>query len=128
MNYENYSRNTGILINELYTTMTLVDLVRYFKSGVSYEEFCLSQSLDLESEAIEVYMKGPFDINNELAFFEIEKSNGKIEYFFEGANYFNLFDFYHFLDTIEESRNTKNRHLTDDEIARILLAYADNDA
>jgi len=108
--------------------MNLVDLVHYFKNGASYEEFCLSQSLDLESEAIEVYMKRPFDINNELAFFEIEKSNGKIEYFFEGASYFNLFDFYHFLDTIEESRYETNKHLADDEIARILLAYADNDA
>lgn len=108
--------------------MKLVDLVHYFRNGGSYEEFCRSQSLELESEVIEVYMEMPFDLDNEIAFFEIEKTEGKVEYLFKETKYFNLFDFYYFLDTIEESKNSENKSLTDAQIASMLLSYARDDA
>ncbi|SFM74799.1 hypothetical protein SAMN05428949_0652 [Chitinophaga sp. YR627] len=108
--------------------MKLVDLVHYFKNDGSYEEFCRSQSLELESEVIEVYMEKPFDLNKEIAFFEIEKTEGKVEYHFKEMKYFNLFDFYYFLDTIEESKNSENKTLTDIQIANVLLTYGRDDA
>jgi hypothetical protein len=108
--------------------MNLVELVNYFRKGGSYEAFCQQQSLDIESEVVEIYMEKPFKLDNDLAFFEIEHTEGKIEYSFNGVTYFNFFDFYYFRDAIEESNNDKNISLTDGEIAKRLYDYAMNDA
>ena len=54
--------------------MKFVELISYFKKGGSFEEFCQSKSLDFESEVVEVYMEKPFNLANDLAFFEIEKT------------------------------------------------------
>lgn len=108
--------------------MKLVELVAYFRNGGSYQDFCSSQSLDMTSEVIEVYMEKPLDLDNDLAFFEIEKTDGKSECIFKQILYFNLFDFYYFLDTIEESHNNKNNTLTDLEVASVLLSYARDDS
>lgn len=108
--------------------MKLVELVNYFRKRGSFDEFCQSKSLNLESEVIEIYMEKPFDLGNDLAFFEIEKTEGKVEYIFNGIKYFNLFDFYYFLDAIEESNSDENKSLTDNEIANRLLSYAIHDA
>lgn len=108
--------------------MKLVELVNYFREGRAYEGFCPSQSLNVESEVVDIYMGKPFSLDNDLAFFEIESTEGKVEYTFNGVKYFNLFDFYYFLDAIEESNNDENVSLKDDIIAKRLYDYAINDA
>ncbi|MFP3591354.1 hypothetical protein [Chryseobacterium sp. SIMBA_038] len=108
--------------------MKLLELVNYFRSGGSYEEFCESHSLDQESEVVEIYMKQPLKIDNELAFFEIEKTEGNFEFSDNGTTYCNLFDFYYFLDAIEDSNNEENQSFTNEEIAKLLYNYAINDA
>ncbi len=108
--------------------MKLLELVKYFRDGGSFEDFCQAQSLDLESEVIEIYMREPLEIDNELAFFEIEKTQGNIEYKYKDIKYSNLFDFYYFLDAIEESQNAQNRSLSNEEITKLLFNYAINDA
>ncbi len=108
--------------------MTLRELVKYFRSGGSYEEFCQSKSLSLESEVIEIYMQKPFHLNNDLAFFELENTEGKLEYIFNSTKYFNLFDFFYFLDAIAESNNSENTTFNDEEILNKLFLYAINDA
>ena len=108
--------------------MKLVELVNYFRNGGSFEEFLQSQSLNIESEVVEIYMEKPFDINNNLAFFEIEKTEGIVEYKSNNVKYYNLFDFYYFLDAIEESNVGQNKLLTDFDVANRLLLYAINDA
>lgn len=108
--------------------MKLLNLVEYFKNGGSYEDFCQTQSLDTESEVVEIYMQEPLKIDNDLAFFEIEKTEGNIEYSNNGIKYSNLFDFYYFLDAIEESKNTDNQALSNEELTKILYNYALNDA
>jgi len=40
----------------------------------------------------------------------------------------NLFDFYYFLDAIEEANNNQNRSLSSEELAKLLYNYAINDA
>lgn len=106
----------------------LVDLVRFFRNGGSLENFCLEQGLNSESEVIEIYMQKPFSLNSELACFEIEDTEGAVEYSFNSTIYYNLFDFYYFLDAIEESNDSPNSKRTDREIAEALLSYAINDA
>ncbi|UKB85364.1 hypothetical protein LF887_06985 [Chryseobacterium sp. MEBOG06] len=110
--------------------MKLLELVKYFRDGHSFEEFCQTYSLDLQSEVIEIYMEQPLKIDNELAFFEIEKTEGNIEYEYEYKNikYSNLFDFYYFLDAIEESKNAKNHSLSNEQLTKLLFNYAINDA
>ncbi|GAA0891752.1 hypothetical protein GCM10009122_14310 [Fulvivirga kasyanovii] len=108
--------------------MKLLELVSYFRNGGSFEDFCHSKSLDLESEVVEVYMEKPFDLNKDLVFFEIAKTNGNIEYMSNGVKYSTLFDFYYFLDAIEESNESQNKSLTDKDIAARLFLYAIHDA
>jgi len=108
--------------------MTLTELIHYFRSGGKYEHFCHEQSLDPESEVIEIYARAPFSLESNLAFFEIEKTEGRIEYSHDNIKYHNLFDFYFFQDAIEESKGESKRHLDDSEIASKLLSYAINNA
>lgn len=108
--------------------MTIIELVKYFRQGGSYEEFCQNQLLDTESEVIEVYMSKPFDIKKPLQFFEIEKTGGTVEFIQDGISYFNLFDLYYFMDTIEESNTGTNKDLTDGKLSEIVFNYAINDA
>lgn len=107
--------------------MKLLELVKYFRNGRSFEEFCKKEFLNQESEVIEIYMKQPLDLNSELGFFEIEKTEGAYEFFNNKINYINLFDFYYFLDAIEDSGNDENKRLTDEKLTKILYEYANND-
>lgn len=108
--------------------MKLVDLVNSFRKGGSFDKFCNEKSLDVEAEVVEVFMEKPFDLGNDLAFFEIEKTEGNVEHTNDEVTYFNLFDFYFFLDAIEESNEGGNESISDDEIAKRLFSYAINDA
>ncbi len=103
-----------------------MQLVSYFKNEGSFEEFCQSQSLDQESEVIEIYMKKLLKLYGNITFFAIENTEGRVEYTHENVEYSNLFDFYYFLDVIEDSNS--NKSLTNEGIARILYDYAINDA
>jgi hypothetical protein len=38
--------------------MNLLELIKYFKSGGKYEAFCLSRSLNTDSEVIDIYPLG----------------------------------------------------------------------
>ncbi|MEM7105927.1 MAG: hypothetical protein AAF502_22520 [Bacteroidota bacterium] len=108
--------------------MNLEELVTYFRNEGSFKQFCESRSLALDTEVVEIYMKKPISIENDLAFFEIEKSGGNLEHTENEITYFYLFDFYYFLDAIEESNNDNNQSLSNAELAQQLLAYAINDA
>ncbi|MEG1021959.1 MAG: hypothetical protein RSE50_10615 [Myroides sp.] len=108
--------------------MNLVELVRYFREGGNYQDFCELQFLDINSEVVEIYMRAPFELENELVFFEIEKTDGNLDFEFKGLMFSNLFDFYFFLDVIEESNNNENRKLSNVDIAKNLFNYAINDA
>lgn len=108
--------------------MKLLELIIYFRNGGSYEEFCKSHSIDIGSEVVEIYMKKPLKIDGELGFFEIEKTEGKYEYSSDGVAYSNLFDFYYFLDAIEESNNEDNVSVSNEDLTKLLYNYAINDA
>ena len=104
--------------------MTLLELVKIFREGRSYEDFCKDEALNSNSEVIEIYMEKPFDITNKLAFFEIENTEGSIEYEHNGVLYHNLFDFYYFIDVIEESKNENNLMFGNEDIVKKIFNYA----
>lgn len=108
--------------------MKLVDLVSYFRKGGSFELFCQNNFLNSESEVIEIYMEKPFSLDKDIMFFEIEKTEGRVEYVSNNVTYHNLFDFYYFLDAVEESNDSQNKSMTDIDLANMLFSYAINDA
>lgn len=108
--------------------MKLLELINYFRKGGNYESFCDEHFLNIDSEVIEIYMRTPFKLENELVFFEIEQTGGMSDIEFNGLMYSNLFDFYFFLDVIDESNNEENKKVSDQEIAKSLLNYDLNNA
>lgn len=106
--------------------MTITELIQHFRTNGNKEEFFNKNSLDIKSEVIEIYMRKPFNIENQISFFEIKKTKGNIEYEFDNIKYYNLIDFYYFLDFIEESKEKKN--LTDEKLAELFYNYCINDA
>jgi len=105
--------------------MILEDLIKFFRNGKEFTAFCNEQSLDVDSEVIEVYMQKPFALEKEIFFFPIEETEGMVEYSHNGKVYYNLFDFYYFQDFIQDSMSTS--HSTQ-ELAKVLLKYAESDS
>ncbi|ASK29986.1 hypothetical protein CEY12_07635 [Chryseobacterium sp. T16E-39] len=108
--------------------MNLQELINYFRNGGTYKDFCNDHSLDQTSEAIEVYMEQPLELNNNLAFFEIETTEGSLEFVKDGIRYYSLFGFHYFFEVLEEVKNSEHHNMTDKDLAEILFNYAINDA
>ena len=106
--------------------MTLTELIHYFRANGNQDEFFENNSLNTESEVVEIYMQKPFSLENEIQLLEIEKTEGKVEFEIDNIKYYNLIDFYYFLDFIEDSKKQKNENLTDIKLAEILLNYCIN--
>jgi hypothetical protein len=105
--------------------MNLVDLVSLFRRGETFEGFCEVQGLDESAEVIEIYAREPADLKAELRFFPIEESKGQVRFQWEGQLYQSLFDFFYFLDAMEEVQDSK---LSDFQVAQKLFDYAMKDA
>lgn len=108
--------------------MKFIDLVKYFRNGGTYEQFCRDQSLNLEAEVVEIFMKKPFSFDNDLYFFESENTEGLIEYIFNGELYYNLWDLLYFQEAIEESKAGEHKSTSDEKLAQLLYNYALYDA
>lgn len=104
--------------------MNLSELIHYFRNGGTYKEFCQDQLLDQESEAVEIYMEQPLELSNSLAFFEIETTEGSLEFVKDGIRYYSLFGFPYFINVLEEIKNSDHQDLADKDIAELLYQYA----
>jgi len=107
--------------------MKLTELINYFRAGNTLEKLCTQFEIDPDSEAIEVYSVQPITLESELRFFEIEKTQGQLDYTAGETTYHNLFDMYYFLDLIEDLKETGSVE-EDEKIAEAVLSYALNDA
>jgi hypothetical protein len=105
--------------------MKLIDLVTYFRNGGTFKDFCNTQGLNVESEVIEIYAQVPVGLESQLGFFRIEDTQGKAEFSPNGVEYKSLFDFFYFLEAIQD---LKGAQLSDGEVAQKLLSYALKDA
>lgn len=106
--------------------MKLIDLVAYFRQGGTFEDFCRTQGLNLESEVVEIYAQEPVGLESQLGFFPIQETGGQAAFSSKGIRYKTLFDFFYFLEVIEDLKGAQIP--TDGELAQILLSCAVKDA
>ena len=106
--------------------MKLIDLVAYFRHGGTFEDFCRTQGLNAESEVIEIYAQEPVGLESQLGLFPIEETEGQAEFLSDGVKYKTLFDFFYFLEVIEDLKGVQLPE--DAELAQKLLSYALKDA
>ncbi len=106
--------------------MILLDLIAFFRQGGTFEEFCKTQALNEKSEVIEIYAQEPACLEAHLGFFTIEETEGRVEFQAEGIRYHNLFDFFYFLDVLEDNKGSEG--LTNSDLAQKLFTYAMKDS
>jgi len=106
--------------------MKLIDLIAFFRQGGAFEDFCKTQGLSKDSEVIEIYVLEPISLDSPLEFFPIEETGGQIEFRSGEFLYHNLFDFFYFLEVIEDVKG--NKKITDLELAQKIFSYAIKDA
>jgi hypothetical protein len=106
--------------------MKLVGLVTFFSQGGTFEAFCNEHALNAESEVIEIYAQEPVNLDAQLGFFPIEETEGRIEFESQGKKYRNLFDFFYFMEVLEEVKGGEEPNTA--ELAERLFSYATKDA
>lgn len=106
--------------------MTLPELINYFWMGNTYEDFCKIQGIKSEAEAIEIFAQKPFGLNSKLEFFKGDETAGKMQYSYNGAEFYSLFNFYYFLNAVREGE--KNETQTDINLALRLLDFAERNS
>lgn len=108
------------------TVVKLIDLISAFRRGLEFDDFCSRHGLNAGAEVIEIYVRQPVSLESDLGFFEIDVTKGRFEYEEGGVKYQSLFDFFFFLDFMEEARS--NCEFTDVQLAEKLFSYAIKDA
>ena len=106
--------------------MKLIELISFFRQGGAFADFCKEQRLNEEVEVIEIYAQEPVGLEAELSFFSIEETEGRIEFQSEGVRYHNLFDFFYFMEVIDDLKGSEEP--THAELAQKLFSYAIKDA
>ncbi|MGF6214459.1 hypothetical protein [Comamonas sp. 4034] len=107
-------------------SLNLAELISFFRRSGKFEDFCKINNLNSESEVIEIYAIDPRDINSDLGFFPIENTEGQVVININGLKYYNLFDFFYFLDVINDVKGDEK--ISDIELAKRLLKYSEDDA
>ncbi len=99
--------------------MKLIDLIPYLKDYNRLTELYEIDNLNIDSEAILIYMKEDINIDSETVSFEIEETHDKLLYKKIDINYVQLFPITLAMELIEDL--LKNGYDGDSEIAQRLL-------
>lgn len=108
--------------------MNLSELIMYLINPTQLEAFCRQQGLNVESEALLIYMKGTLSIDSEVFIFEIEGTGGDLVFEKENVRYIQLFPLEYASDLINEDLSLKDKEYSDLQIAKRLLEYREKDA
>lgn len=105
--------------------MKLIDLVPFVQSNKKVEDLYTREKLNIESEAVLVYMTDNLNLESELKFFDIEETDDRLHYESNRISYVQLFP----LDyIIELTADLKIEGYSELEIAKRLLDYRIKDA
>lgn len=108
--------------------MKLVSLIEYLINPDTLIQLYSEQSLNLESEALLIYMRDKLDMNSEIKLFEIEETEDNLVFEKDEVKYIQLFPVDYAIDLIESDLNLKNKGYSSSEIAKRLLEYRLKDA
>ena len=108
--------------------MKLQELTRYLINPEQLEDFYQEIGVDIESEALLIYMKGALDLKSEISIFEIEETKDDLLFEKDGIKYYQLFPVDYAVELIESDLDLRNKGYSDVEIAQRLLEYRLNDA
>jgi hypothetical protein len=108
--------------------MKLINLVEYLVDPEKLEELYRKENLNIESEALLIYMHGDLSIDSEIIFFEIEETEDDLVYEKDGSKYIQFFPVNYAVELIETDLGLKGKGYSDLEIANRLLEYRIKDA
>lgn len=108
--------------------MKLEDLIKYLINPEQLEVLYQEEGINIESEALLIYLKGALDLKSEISVFEIEETEDDLVFEKDGERYFQLFPIDYAIDLIESDLDLKNKGHSDLEIAKQLLDYRLKDA
>ena len=108
--------------------MKLITLISKITDSAGLDQFYVEQKLDVESEALSLYMKESLNLDSEVYVFPIEETGDDLVFEKDGVKYVQFFPIEYALDLIESDLDLKARVLTDKEIAERLLEYRLRDA
>ncbi|MBD1432695.1 hypothetical protein H8B06_07660 [Sphingobacterium sp. DN00404] len=107
--------------------MKLVELIKYLTRTEKLDELYQEQGLNVESEALLIYLQGDLNLESEVSIFEIEETEDDLIFEKEGMQYVQLFPLDYAIELIESDLDLKNKGYSDLEIAQRLLEYRQKD-
>lgn len=108
--------------------MKLVDIIEYLEHPEKLEKLYQDENVNVESEAILIYLKDDLNINSEIKLFQIEQTEDDILYKNAEGNYVQLFPVDYAIELISSDLDLVGKGNTNLKIAQRLLEYRIKDA
>ncbi|SDL83901.1 hypothetical protein [Pedobacter antarcticus] len=108
--------------------MNLITLIGFIVVPVKLEEFYIEHELDMDSEALIIYMKESLSMESEIYIYPIEETDDDLVYEKNGIKFIQFFPLDYALELINSDLQLMNKGLTDRAIAERLLEYRLKDA
>lgn len=108
--------------------MKLTEIINFLVNPGQLDKLYQLQALNVDSEAILIYMEGMLDLESEVILFEIEETEDDLVFDKEEMSYIQLFPLDYAVDLIETDLYLLNKGYSNLEIAERLLEYRKKDA
>lgn len=107
--------------------MKLSDLIEYLRDTSKLDQLYMDENINVDTEAVEIYMKEALSLESEIKFFRIEETGDDLVFDKDNITYIQLFPVDHAIEVLgflnlEEGKYDKF------ETARRLLDYRIKDA
>lgn len=108
--------------------MKLVSFIKYLTNPDLLIELFQKQRLNMESEALIIYMQKELSLESDLSIFEIEETDDDIIFIKHGIQYVQFYPIDYAIQLLESDLELKGQSYSDLEIAQTLLDYRQKDA
>jgi hypothetical protein len=108
--------------------MKFLELIGYLTKPERLKDLYQEIGVNIESEALLIYMIDVLNLKSEITIFEIEKTGDNLIFEKDGEKYFQLFPVDNVVELIESDLQLKDKGFSNLEIAQRLLEYRLNDA
>jgi hypothetical protein len=108
--------------------MNYLELIKYLIEPEQLDKLYRMMEVNVESEALLVYMKESLDINAEVEIFEIEETDDDLVIERNGVSYVQLFPVDYIIELIQSDLKLNNKSYSEIEIASKILDYRLRDA